>query len=421
MNKTLFKTAFILLLINFCNSIADYYWTKVDHVGGGYFRSFCEDSSGNLYISLTYQIYKSTDDGNSWSVIYTISPNSSIKYLEYITSTDENILFVGGDSLFISYDQGASFINISPDIDTFRITYTNLCFLDSTLYLFKNKYKLKDENFYSYLICSKDLGENWATIDIFPGMGQWRTPIDLKTDNDGSLFFIIDTNNYYKKDILTEPKIIKHEKYIKHNDYFFISEGIGIFLINNYQLFKFDKKTFDLIEYSLPNIGFRDLTYHEGIFFCFRGTELYQSKDTMKTWEKVIEMKSGLALLPRLFVTRKGTILIGDFDTGLYIGRKVNRVLEKEEISFSISPNPAGEYIEIALSSPRLKPWVAGVDAIKIYNLLGECVLSVAQTFPSVDSGQTGMSDLLRIDVSGLPAGVYFVRVGDWVGRFLKI
>mgnify|MGYP000427520932 CR=1 FL=1 len=87
-----------------------------------------------------------------------------------------------------------------------------------------------------------------------------------------------------------------------------------------------------------------------------------------------------------------------------------------------ISPNPAGEYIEIAFSSPRLKPWVGGsVDAIKIFNLLGECVLSVAQTFPSVDSGQTGMSDLLRIDVSCLPAGVYFVRVGDWVGRFVKI
>gem|GEM_PF-3200999 len=58
---------------------------------------------------------------------------------------------------------------------------------------------------------------------------------------------------------------------------------------------------------------------------------------------------------------------------------------------------------------------------IQIFNLLGECVLSVAQMFPSVDSGQTGMSDLLRVDVSGLPAGVYFVRAGDWVGRFLKI
>jgi len=98
-----------------------------------------------------------------------------------------------------------------------------------------------------------------------------------------------------------------------------------------------------------------------------------------------------------------------------------NKETSKHKSSITISPNPAREYIEIEFSSPRLKPWFEGVDAIKIFNLLGECVLSVAQTFPSVDSGQTGMSDLLRIDVSGLPAGVYFVRVGDWVGRFVKI
>jgi len=88
--------------------------------------------------------------------------------------------------------------------------------------------------------------------------------------------------------------------------------------------------------------------------------------------------------------------------------------------NFSISPNPPREYIEITGLKKGLQPLVSEHE-FKIYNLLGECVLSVAQTFPSVDSGQTGMSDLLRIDVSGLPAGVYFVRVGEWVGRFVKI
>jgi|GEM_PF-5265205 len=119
-------------------------------------------------------------------------------------------------------------------------------------------------------------------------------------------------------------------------------------------------------------------------------------------------------------------VLCGSFDYQPFAAEveeiivSVKDIIKREKV-ITISPNPAGEYIEIALSSPRLKPWVGGVDAIKIFNLLGECVLSVAQTFPSVDSGQTGMSDLLRIDVSGLPAGVYFVRVGDWVGWFLKI
>mgnify|MGYP000103162679 CR=1 FL=1 len=113
-----------------------------------------------------------------------------------------------------------------------------------------------------------------------------------------------------------------------------------------------------------------------------------------------------------LVFTNNGEILRYDGST-LYVNNEISD-------SFSISPNPAGEYIEIYGLNKGLQPLVSDQD-IKIYNLLGECVLSVAQTFPSVDSGQTGMSDLLRVDVSGLPAGVYFVRVGNWVGRFLKI
>ena len=96
-----------------------------------------------------------------------------------------------------------------------------------------------------------------------------------------------------------------------------------------------------------------------------------------------------------------------------------NKGLKLEQI-ISISPNPAKEYIEIEFSSPRLKPWVAGEDAIKIYNLLGECVLSTSEgvrTHPLIPSQEGN----IRIDVSGLPPGVYFVRLGDWTGRFVKI
>ena len=43
-------------------------------------------------------------------------------------------------------------------------------------------------------------------------------------------------------------------------------------------------------------------------------------------------------------------------------------------------------------------------SAINIYNIYGECVLSVeTQNFVS----------LQKIDVSSLPPGVYFVRVGN--------
>lgn len=78
--------------------------------------------------------------------------------------------------------------------------------------------------------------------------------------------------------------------------------------------------------------------------------------------------------------------------------------------NISISPNPAREYIEITGFNKGASSLVKG-NEIRIYDVLGECVLSVEQTPSSVQ----------RIDVSGLAAGVYFVRIGEWTGRFVKI
>ncbi|MCX7736119.1 MAG: right-handed parallel beta-helix repeat-containing protein [Candidatus Kapabacteria bacterium] len=81
------------------------------------------------------------------------------------------------------------------------------------------------------------------------------------------------------------------------------------------------------------------------------------------------------------------------------------------DILVTIYPNPALDYIEIIYNvETGLRP--ASTDKINIYNILGECVLSV-ETQHAVS--------LQRIDISNLPSGLYFVRLGDLVGRFVKI
>ncbi len=86
-----------------------------------------------------------------------------------------------------------------------------------------------------------------------------------------------------------------------------------------------------------------------------------------------------------------------------------------------ISPNPASEYIEINLgTNSRQQTYFDGLSMtdgrqewnIQIYNVYGECVLSV---------GVNGRSPVLRIDVSGFPDGMYFVRVGNFVKSFVKM
>ncbi len=91
------------------------------------------------------------------------------------------------------------------------------------------------------------------------------------------------------------------------------------------------------------------------------------------------------------------------------------------ESNFTIHPNPASDYIEISFGSHRDSkggcPLVSNGE-IEIYDVLGAVVwksTSVAsQTTHRVVSTQ-------RIDISHLPKGMYFVRVGDRVEKFVKL
>jgi hypothetical protein len=76
----------------------------------------------------------------------------------------------------------------------------------------------------------------------------------------------------------------------------------------------------------------------------------------------------------------------------------------------TISPNPATDYIEINVGNRHA---YSLQKDLKIYNSLGECVMHLT---PALSEGEGA-----RIDVSGLVSGVYFVRDGDRVSKFVKI
>jgi len=93
-----------------------------------------------------------------------------------------------------------------------------------------------------------------------------------------------------------------------------------------------------------------------------------------------------------------------------------NEVVESDKIKeFSISPNPATDFLEISYSDANhtLKG-VVNTD-IAIFNVLGEKIP------PRLISSATPQEWNFRLDVSSLPSGVYFVRVVDKVGKFVKI
>ncbi|GAB1369990.1 hypothetical protein MASR1M45_00480 [Candidatus Kapaibacterium sp.] len=76
-----------------------------------------------------------------------------------------------------------------------------------------------------------------------------------------------------------------------------------------------------------------------------------------------------------------------------------------------IYPNPATDYINIQLSNKRLQPFAVD-DKIQIFDILGVEVL--AESIPTMTSSH-------RMNIEKLAAGVYFIKIGAKVEKFLKM
>ena len=81
---------------------------------------------------------------------------------------------------------------------------------------------------------------------------------------------------------------------------------------------------------------------------------------------------------------------------------------------FVVSPNPANEFIELNIGNKGLKPFVESVQ-IQIFDMLGIDVSPARGGVNGVDGGG------FRIDVSTMPSGVYYIRIGNKVEKFLKM
>jgi len=96
---------------------------------------------------------------------------------------------------------------------------------------------------------------------------------------------------------------------------------------------------------------------------------------------------------------------------------------ETNHSNYIIYPNPTSDFITISLGSfgacSNENNNVASPNAsIEIYDVMG---ILVTQTPTSVFNSQTKVLDLPRIDISHLPAGVYFMKVGNRFEKFVKI
>ncbi len=144
------------------------------------------------------------------------------------------------------------------------------------------------------------------------------------------------------------------------------------------------------------------------------------------TWIALNRNNSGLTgnSITALSIDKYGNtwFAVNSAETGEAIGLEVYRqggvllpVSIAEGTNLALFPNPATDYVYINLndlegdSSPSYN---SGSGSVKIYNTLGQCVSHLT---PSLSKGEGG-----RIDVSQWPVGVYLVRFGNKVEKFVK-
>src|SRR5690606_19902338 len=105
----------------------------------------------------------------------------------------------------------------------------------------------------------------------------------------------------------------------------------------------------------------------------------------------------------------------GDTTDLKFTGTPTTSVWEsRKDRGIVVSPNPAGDYIVISIPeiNPTVNRKVDGlVDKIRIFNTLG------IDLTPDLSIN----GEEVRIDVSHLPAGVYFVKIDGMVKKFVKM
>jgi hypothetical protein len=165
--------------------------------------------------------------------------------------------------------------------------------------------------------------------------------------------------------------------------------------------------------YGLRRIYFSDR--NNGIASGY-WNNIWRTTNGGKTWSpEKAELSEGGRISDLYFFSHRNIIAVTNHG---YIYKYVpaTSVSDNSENVLLISPNPATDYIEIATEGVILNgmQWSEESNSLFVYDVLGVCVL----THPLAPSRE---GESVRIDVSGLAAGVYFVRVGGRMYKFVKM
>ena len=255
---------------------------------------------------------------------------------------------------------------------------------------------------YSRFYISKDFGKNWEILF------------------DDSLNTLFNNNKYSTEIDLINYNEANGTGIVKYNSggpiYYTLDHGITWKEIDtNLQAYKFlnyyiTRSKSDYIWVKLP------ISYDNSFYFYINTPlGIYRSTDTLKSFHNITK---GIVEPSYIYTFQAGN------DGRLYavnyngIWRTKKKILNSVEgkgvpiisgdMRLKVYPNPAGDYITIQTSEVSE---TSEVYKVQIFDMLGIEVLS--ELIHPITSSH-------RMNVESLPAGVYYIKIGDKVEKFMK-
>ena len=417
------------------------------------FNNFCISKDGAMYLATERGVYKSPSVSDNFKLLAYKDTNVNQIFVD-----NNNYLYISngykysstGQRILISKDDGKTWKEINSNLGFTNIEY---------FYVFGdcNLIAKSDKVYYADLKKS-----NVLTLTSKPNVTYftYNSPIEINynvKDDLGnpveSAAIILYNDVKCKYDTLYSD-INGNSQYILKLDYYNLNERrdfkiYGYAVKDNYfnsclntRYLQYATEKFELrcnadSNYILtkPNnnisINISFMQHDEQIFRNAEGTLLIEDKFSSKTlsipynsvdsYQYNINIPSD-ADYGMYRITIKGVNIQNDTTTDYFVNLVVIDSIPNGDIWVSVKesienaklliyPNPAKEYIEISSINPMLKHGVDENSEIQIFDMFGENVLKVEQTFTSVQ----------KIDISKLSQGIFIIKIGNRVKKFVKI
>jgi photosystem II stability/assembly factor-like uncharacterized protein len=357
-------------------------------------------SEKKVLVANKYGLYITEDKGLNYKLCFPQCTTGN--WYSKIISREDLIVGTSRMNFFYSTNDGNSWIIKDGAPEDFDLDK------DGVLYYARQS---DDEDMYK----STDFGLSWTSCKgNLPNYGGTKRPyvVALALNDNGQILASIYNDAIYKttddgknwKLVLSTSQRV--EKIIKYKNYVY---GFGI-SENNYIIRSSDfGETWETLGNDLL-AGKYSFSIGPNGELLASGNGVYTSIDGGYKW-KPLNTEFDSNIIPAATLCDDGTMWCGTDSGSVYYSKgpaiSVDALLTIYADNF-LSPNPATDYIEISVGANGLS---SIQNNLIINNIYGQNVLSVG-----------AIHELpLRIDVSSLPSGMYFVRIGDRVQKFVKL